>query len=864
MTLESTVNRNRYIGNGVTAQFPFTFKVWKVDQVAVYVGDGTTESEVSSACSIAITSTGGTVTFALPPAAGTIVVIRRGMPYVQEDDYRNGARFDGEEVEDRLDMDCAERQDLRTDIQRCVKVPETSSLDADAFQQDMLQALQYMQSAGDVTGSALVKASGSSAYRALASRFFDILNVKDFGAVGDGATDDTAAVQAALDCGLSVYFPQGLYKITETLHVRNSIYGSIRSFYGMQQNISPVVSGKAAGSLVFYNSDVGIQIHSTAVSFERLGFVGGSSQHMQTLTCLKFARDVNADDADGSVSGCFFANCLVGIEHVGRALTARDNLFTNNCVSIKLNWPDASYDYEDSPAQTPPYANRAVRITGNRKHGLNSVAGQTVTSYLVWNAGDILRSALIADNMCDVGSGILYDEKGLDSCIIRNNVSDIGTRLVFALYGKVYNTSIVDNEISCRWSKVPNEVAPAQTANCILVQTDTVKGLTVCGNLMQGWSNRAIQLLAPLDAATVPTFEDVSILNNQFETEAVTSTNAASCLRTNCNLDGFSFIGNTVSGKYPYQPDEAHTSLLRYIIITSEKIYRANIWGNVNTQKYSICNSISPETFIDPMAVQFSHQRVQFFTPNFDGVLVVGAKGSDSDPSQTVTSTVIKMYNELASQTRIEAQDETHVMSVSFSNSDNAPAFFPRWHALSDLETDIHPNLGRSADPWAQLFADSSTIGTSDERLKTDIGEVDETLMRAWGKVDFVKFKFIDAVSQKGEAARIHLGVIAQRIKSAFESEGLDPFRYGLLCFDEWADQYEDISESEDVVEIDEETGQEIHSKKIKTKTILVKPAGNKYSVRYEECLCLECAYQRWRMEQMEERVNQLTNNTNN
>lgn len=38
-------------------------------------------------------------------------------------------------------------------------------------------------------------------------------NVLDFGAVGDGVTDDTAAIQAALDSGAKeVFFPLGAYK----------------------------------------------------------------------------------------------------------------------------------------------------------------------------------------------------------------------------------------------------------------------------------------------------------------------------------------------------------------------------------------------------------------------------------------------------------------------------------------------------------------------------------------------------------------------------------------------------------------------------------------------------------------------------
>lgn len=49
------------------------------------------------------------------------------------------------------------------------------------------------------------------------------VSVKDFGAVGDGVTDDTTAIQAAIDsipsAGGSIYFPVGIYLISSTLIV---------------------------------------------------------------------------------------------------------------------------------------------------------------------------------------------------------------------------------------------------------------------------------------------------------------------------------------------------------------------------------------------------------------------------------------------------------------------------------------------------------------------------------------------------------------------------------------------------------------------------------------------------------------------
>lgn len=61
-------------------------------------------------------------------------------------------------------------------------------------------------------------AAGAGVKRSLADRFGDVVNVKDFGAVGDGVTDDTAAIQAAVNStSMKVYINDGTYKITSTI-----------------------------------------------------------------------------------------------------------------------------------------------------------------------------------------------------------------------------------------------------------------------------------------------------------------------------------------------------------------------------------------------------------------------------------------------------------------------------------------------------------------------------------------------------------------------------------------------------------------------------------------------------------------------
>jgi hypothetical protein len=78
------------------------------------------------------------------------------------------------------------------------------------------------------------------------------INIKDFGAVGDGVADDTTAIQAAFDAinatQRSVYFPPGEYRITDTLVAPVGAY-SIEFFGGSGYD---GVAGQINGSLKTY------------------------------------------------------------------------------------------------------------------------------------------------------------------------------------------------------------------------------------------------------------------------------------------------------------------------------------------------------------------------------------------------------------------------------------------------------------------------------------------------------------------------------------------------------------------------------------------------------------------------------------
>jgi hypothetical protein len=70
---------------------------------------------------------------------------------------------------------------------------------------------------GSITGTAVsVVADTATANRALTARFSDAVNVRDYGAVGDGVTDDTVALAAADgSANTDLQVPQGVYVTTD-------------------------------------------------------------------------------------------------------------------------------------------------------------------------------------------------------------------------------------------------------------------------------------------------------------------------------------------------------------------------------------------------------------------------------------------------------------------------------------------------------------------------------------------------------------------------------------------------------------------------------------------------------------------------
>ena len=147
--------------------------------------------------------------------------------------------------------------------------------------------------------------------RALANTPNNSVSVLDFGAVGDGVTDDTAAIQAAINQTgnkASVYFPSGDYLITSTLT-------SQRQYFDL--------NGDGASSRIVCNTDIGTMLKVGDIST-------GSNLPANSIKNILF----QADELSG--------NC-VHLENLSRLHFENISVLLNKGVGVRITGCDTIY-----------------------------------------------------------------------------------------------------------------------------------------------------------------------------------------------------------------------------------------------------------------------------------------------------------------------------------------------------------------------------------------------------------------------------------------------------------------------------------------------------------------------------------------
>lgn len=205
MTISNTSRTaGPFIGNGVTKNFPFSYKVFHRSDVLVALTVIATEVETLLALDVDYTVTlntdqnsnpGGVINLVVAPPVGTTLAATSNIALVQSLDLTNNGGFYPTVINDALDRIVMNLQQLAGKIGNGLGIGMAAISDA------ALLALSTVQQIGTSAGSSLigfVQAGTGAVQRTVADKLLDNRRaVKDFGAAGNGLTNDTAAFNRA-------------------------------------------------------------------------------------------------------------------------------------------------------------------------------------------------------------------------------------------------------------------------------------------------------------------------------------------------------------------------------------------------------------------------------------------------------------------------------------------------------------------------------------------------------------------------------------------------------------------------------------------------------------------------------------------
>lgn len=161
-------------------------------------------------------------------------------------------------------------------------------------------------------------------------------NVQDYGALGNGVTDDTKAIQAALEAAgraapATLYFPAGTYMLNGMIEIKNNV-----SWLGESRDTSFIKAGPAFASSVEPHWQALIYSDSSTVNrieFKSLSFDGNSNLGKKSLFIFRHHDYVKLTDSrfnwKGTVGGFNIGSndylTITGCEFIGDQVFLADS-----------------------------------------------------------------------------------------------------------------------------------------------------------------------------------------------------------------------------------------------------------------------------------------------------------------------------------------------------------------------------------------------------------------------------------------------------------------------------------------------------------------------------------------------------------
>lgn len=225
ITIGDVAPRVQYVADGVLAAFTYPFPIFDAADLEIRI-DGAVLTG-GATISGAGASEGGTVVFDAPPPAGAKVTLRRRLAIARATDFQNNGVLRARALNDELDYQVAALQQVADDVGSAMRLdPADSGGLVLPLRAARANRVLGFDSTGDVTvfdrGTDMLGVPFPGGIpRSVEDKLAERLTARDFGATGDGVTDDgpalSAAMAAAAASGKTLEIGEGTFRTTQPL-----------------------------------------------------------------------------------------------------------------------------------------------------------------------------------------------------------------------------------------------------------------------------------------------------------------------------------------------------------------------------------------------------------------------------------------------------------------------------------------------------------------------------------------------------------------------------------------------------------------------------------------------------------------------
>lgn len=359
--------------------------------------------------------------------------------------------------------------------------------------------------------------------RPINEKLSEIISVKDFGAIGDGTTDDTVAIQAAITYAATittftqkaaVYIPEGKYLFSSTLNITCSVFGGVGELIFSGTGIAITLTGHnylhdftlvASTS----NATVGIYaINTASLRFDNISIYGSDGGYPKRWTTAAMQFDTTAPS---NIFGVYI-NGLEAHQILGDVI-----LFSGSGGSEIVHITNSSLQDCDAYGvrATASHACGSWNISSNEIEGF----GNAVSSGMV-KLGFVLSAVIQANHFEHSATAVApiltlgKDVYCANLSLKNNNIAGAGTAYTTYLIdlGNTQNTEISENYTSGATYVINNPIGIASSViqnNSVALPmvlfngTTNINTTTISDNTQTYWASddQKIGITQKLNAA---------------------------------------------------------------------------------------------------------------------------------------------------------------------------------------------------------------------------------------------------------------------------------------------------------------------------------------------------------------------------